>query len=126
MRTLLLSLLFAAAASAQTPHPNLPDANTIGTFRWDPTGTPLGKQPGQCGGNTNRGSNKGFPRWIFDTNNSKGYDAPDQTYWFGLNCDTPIAGSWDGTKHLRVGTFWNGFWYADVNENHAWDAADLV
>jgi len=47
MRRLTFALLLATLASAQQA--GIPDANTIGVFRWDPSGT----QPNACSSTQN-------------------------------------------------------------------------
>ena len=64
--------------------------------------------------------------WYFDMNNNGQWDGPiiDRVYTnfgVGLTGAIPVVGDWDGTGVTRIGVYWNGAWYFDMNNNGQWD-----
>jgi hypothetical protein len=43
----------------------------------------------------------------------------------GLAGAIPVVGDWDGSGVTRIGVYWNGSWYLDMNGNGAWDGSSI-
>jgi hypothetical protein len=64
--------------------------------------------------------------WYLDLNGNGGWDGtptdglyPD--FGIGLTGAVPVTGDWTGTGITRIGVYWDGLWYLDLNGNGAWD-----
>lgn len=59
--------------------------------------------------------------WAFDFNGTNAWDAGDDSKQFGSANDIPFAGDFNGDGIDEIGTFSNGNWYVDMNNNFQWD-----
>ena len=63
--------------------------------------------------------------WYLDLNGNRAWDGTptDGFYYFGggLTGAVPVTGDWTGTGATKIGVYWNGIWYVDLNGNGAWD-----
>jgi subtilisin family serine protease len=64
--------------------------------------------------------------WYLDYNGNGAWDGPIIDRYYadfgrGLAGAIPVVGDWSGTGVVRIGVFWNGNWYFDINGNGAWD-----
>jgi serine-aspartate repeat-containing protein C/D/E len=50
---------------------------------------------------------------------------PIKTIHFGMANATPVAGDWDGSGTTKIGVFFEGLWFLDLNGNGVWDKDDL-
>jgi hypothetical protein len=88
------------------------DFSNIGVYRNDPSGLGI---------------------FALDINGNYTYDGGDKFRQFGLAGDQPVAGDWDGTGVVRLGTFrcpaiaqpGTCTWSLDMNNSGTFDAGDL-
>jgi protocatechuate 3,4-dioxygenase beta subunit len=60
-------------------------------------------------------------QWILADENG----APLMTVHFGMPGSVPVTGDWDGSGTTKVGVFFDGLWFLDLNGNGVWDDKDL-
>ena len=48
-----------------------------------------------------------------------------KTSTFGMDGATPVVGDWSGDGTTKVGVFFDGAWFLDLNGNGQWDEGDL-
>ena len=88
------------------------DFSHIGVYRNDPSGLGI---------------------FALDVNGNYAYDGGDKFRFFGLAGDQPVAGDWDGTGVVRLGTFrcpavgqpGTCTWSFDMNNSGTFDAGDV-
>jgi subtilisin family serine protease len=66
--------------------------------------------------------------WYLDMNGNGAWEGSsiDRVYpnfGQGLTGAIPIVGDWDGSGVTRIGIYWNGSWYLDMDGNGSWDGA---
>lgn len=60
-------------------------------------------------------------RWIL----ADGEGRPMAEHVFGLPIGVPVTGDWSGDGTTKIGLFYDGFWFLDLNGNGQWDKDDL-
>jgi serine-aspartate repeat-containing protein C/D/E len=50
---------------------------------------------------------------------------PAATFTFGTPGATPVTGDWNGDGTTKVGVFYEGFWFLDLNGDGRWSKEDL-
>ncbi len=67
------------------------------------------------------GADLGQSQWILADENG----APLTTLHFGMPGSVPVTGDWDGSGTTKIGVFFDGLWFLDLNGNGVWDEKDL-
>jgi len=64
-------------------------------------------------------------QWLLDLNGNGTWDGdpPDLSSSFaaGLPGATYVTGDWNGDGHVKIGVYYQGFWYLDLIGNGIWD-----
>jgi hypothetical protein len=64
-------------------------------------------------------------QWLLDLNGNGTWDGdpPDlsSTFAAGLSGATYVTGDWNGDGHVKIGVYYQGFWYLDLIGNGIWD-----
>jgi len=60
-------------------------------------------------------------QWILADGDGK----PVVTYVFGTPNATPVTGDWNGDGTTKIGVFYDGFWFLDLNGDGRWGKEDL-
>jgi len=67
--------------------------------------------------------------WYLDKNGNGNWDGCDVDICLGPFAgepeDIPIIGDWTGNGKSKIGTYRNGYWYLDYNENGNWDGCEV-
>ena len=67
--------------------------------------------------------------WYLDKNGNGNWDGCDVDICLGPFAgepgDIPIIGDWTGNGRSKIGTYRNGYWYLDYNENGNWDGCEV-
>jgi hypothetical protein len=69
--------------------------------------------------------------WFMDLNGNGIWDGPNiDRYYANFGKDMtgaaiPVVGDWDGSGSFKVGVYWNGSWYLDLNGNGVWDGSKI-
>jgi hypothetical protein len=78
-----------------------------------------------------RANAQGGAVFMLDVNNNHVFDAGDQVFTFGLATDTAVVGDWNGDFREKIGVVrddgrGNLVWTLDYNNDHTFDAGDLI
>jgi len=68
--------------------------------------------------------------WFFDMNGNGAWDGSSIDRYYpdfgvGLTGAFPVVGDWSGTGETKIGVYWNGSWFLDMNGNGAWDGSSI-